>query len=222
MSDAHDAKTRSLTSPTHSFKNCPEDCPQDFTDCVELFCEAVLSVTEVYFIRHGIAVAHAAGADDEGRSLTQKGIAKTRRIAQRLSELNLHFDTLLTSPLVRAQQTAEILQAAGLASQIQEFLPLRPGGCIADWLTWLSEWHSAHDQLNSTNAELPENSVNPSMALVGHEPDLSRWAQRLVGGQHHDNWTLKKAGIIGLQVPAADRAIGESQLFWLSPPRFLL
>ena len=181
-----------------------------------------MSVTEVYFIRHGIAVDRAVGEDDEGRSLTPKGIAKTQLIAQRLSDLNLQFDMLLTSPLVRAQQTAEILQAAGLAAQIQEFLPLRPSGRLADWLTWLGEWRSAIAQPNSTNAELPKNSMNPSVALVGHEPDLSQWAQQLVCGQYQDNWTLKKAGIIGLQVPAADRAIGESQLFWLSPPRFLL
>lgn len=181
-----------------------------------------MSVTEVYFIRHGIAVVRAAGQDDEGRSLTSKGINETQRVAQRLSDLNLQFNTLLTSPLVRAQQTAEILQAAGLAAQIQEFLPLRPGGCLADWLSWLGEWQLACTQVDYTNAELLTKSVNPSVALVGHEPDLSQWAQQLVCGQCPDNWTLKKAGIIGLQVPAADRAIGESQLFWLSPPRFLL
>lgn len=181
-----------------------------------------MSVTEVYFIRHGIAVDRALGEDDEGRSLTPKGIAKTQLIAQRLSDLNLQFDTLLTSPLVRAQQTAEILHSAGLVAQIQEFLPLRPGGQLADWLTWLGEWRWAIAQPNHTNAELPKNSVNPSVALIGHEPDLSQWAQQLVCGQRQDNWTLKKAGIIGLQVPAADRAVGESQLFWLSSPRFLL
>ena len=181
-----------------------------------------MSVTEVYFIRHGIAVDRTLEGKDEGRSLTPKGIAKTQLIAQRLSDLNLQFDTLLTSPLVRAQQTAEILRSAGLAAQLQEFLPLRPGGRLADWLTWLSEWQSAIAQPTCTNAELPKHLVNPSVALVGHEPDLSQWAQQLVCGQHQDNWTLKKAGIIGLQVPAADRAIGESQLFWLSSPRFLL
>ncbi|MGB3298498.1 MAG: phosphohistidine phosphatase SixA [Phormidesmis sp.] len=167
-----------------------------------------MSVTEVYFIRHGIAESRTAGIDDEGRSLTPKGIAKTQQIAQRLSDLGLEFDRLLTSPLRRAQQTAEIMRDAGLASQMQEFLPLRPGGSLANWLTWLAQ--------RQVTAE------ERSIALVGHEPDLSEWAQQLVCGQRQTHWTLKKAGIIGLQVPAADRAIGQSQLFWLSPPRFLL
>lgn len=170
-----------------------------------------MSVTEVYFIRHGIAVARTAEMDDEGRSLTPKGMAKTQQMAQRLSDLGLAFDMLLTSPLLRAQQTAEILRDAGLAPQVQEFLPLRPGGSLANWLIWLGQRQCAS-----------VDSVEPPVALVGHEPDLSEWAQQLVCGQRQTNWTLKKAGIIGLQVPAADRAIGQSQLFWLSPPRFLL
>jgi phosphohistidine phosphatase len=183
-----------------------------------------MSITEVYFIRHGIAVARQEGSEDEGRSLTQKGIAKTQRIAQRLSDLGLQFDTLLSSPLVRAQQTSEILQAAGLASHAQDFLPLQPGGNLLDWLIWLGQWQFAHS--NANHAEPWENSVHTSVALVGHEPSLSQWAQQLVSGpsptSQTSGWILKKAGIIGLQVPAAKRAIGHSQLFWLSPPRFLL
>ncbi len=180
-----------------------------------------MSITEVYFIRHGIAEVRTEEKNDEARSLTRKGVAKTQSIAQRLGDLGLQFDTLLTSPWVRAQQTAEILQAAGLASQVQEFLPLCPGGNLADWLIWLEQWQFACTHANYTDAE-QKNLVHTSVALVGHEPDLSQWAQQLVCGQCQDNWTLKKAGIIGLQVPAASRAMGQSQLFWLSPPRFLL
>jgi phosphohistidine phosphatase len=183
-------------------------------------------VTEVYFIRHGIAVAPEKGLDDEARSLTQKGIIKTQRVAQRLSELGLQFDALLSSPLTRARQTADILQAAGLASQTQEFLPLKPGGNLFDWVTWLGQWQFAHSNKSIADPEQWENAVQTSVALVGHEPSLSQWAQQLVTGQtsplQKENWALKKAGIIGLQVPAAKRAIGQSQLFWLSPPRFLL
>jgi phosphohistidine phosphatase len=191
-----------------------------------------MSITEVYFIRHGIAAVHDERLEDEVRSLTQKGIAKTQRIAQRLSDLDLQFDALLSSPLVRARQTSEILKAAGLASQIQEFLPLKPGGSLLDWLTWLGQWQFSHsnisaaDTADTADTALWENSVHTSVALVGHEPDLSLWAQQLVCGHlpisKQSNWVLKKAGIIGLQVPAAKRAIGQSQLFWLSPPRFLL
>ncbi len=183
-------------------------------------------LTEVYFIRHGIAIARDECLDDEARSLTQKGFAKTQRVAQRLSDLGLQFDILLSSPLVRSQQTADILHAAGLASQVQEYLPLQPGGRLLDWITWLGQWQFAHSNKSIADTEDWNNSVQTSVALVGHEPCLSQWAQQLVCGQlpmlQQSSWTLKKAGIIGLQVPAAERAIGQSQLFWLSPPRFLL
>ncbi len=165
-----------------------------------------MAFTEAYFIRHGIAVERQANVTDETRSLTPNGITKTQRVAQRLVDLGLHFDHLLTSPLTRAQQTAEILYAAGLSSPAQEFLPLQPGGNLSDWLTWL--------KLRQTTIQ--------TVALVGHEPDLGRWAQQLVTGSDRHQWILKKAGIIGLQIPNVDQAIGQSQLFWLSPPRFLI
>ncbi|MGB3294191.1 MAG: phosphohistidine phosphatase SixA [Phormidesmis sp.] len=171
-----------------------------------------MTTTDAYFIRHGIAVDRNGERADEARFLTPKGIAKTQQVAQRLLDQGLQFDTLLTSPLVRAQQTAEILHSAGLSAQIEEFLPLSPDGELSDWLLWLEKWQLARPDEHS-------------MALVGHEPDLSQWAQRLVTGSNSPpqsrSWILKKAGVIGLQVPAASHAIGRSQLFWLSPPRFL-
>ena len=88
--------------------------------------------TEAYFIRHGIAIARNGERADEVRFLTPKGIDKTRQVAERLRDQGLQFDTLLTSPLVRAQQTAEILRAAGLSTQVEEFSSLRPGGELSD------------------------------------------------------------------------------------------
>lgn len=173
-------------------------------------------LTEVYFIRHGIAEARHSGQEDATRSLTEKGITKTERIAQKLFDLGLQFDTLLSSPLVRAWQTAEILQSAGLANRLEDCLSLSPDGQLSDWLNWLSHWQSVTPSSLKTNRNQP-----PSLAIVGHEPNLSQWAQQLTGSHTGNHWILKKAGIIGLQVPTADRAIGHSQLFWLSPPRFL-
>lgn len=172
-----------------------------------------MTTTQTYFIRHGIAVERSSERADETRSLTPKGLAKTQQVAQALLDQGLQFEALLTSPLVRARQTAEILHSAGLSARVEEFLPLSPGGHLSDWLTWLETWQQAR-------------SDQQSVALVGHEPDLSQWAQQLVSGANSPppsrQWILKKAGVIGLQVPAASHAMGQSQLFWLSPPRFLL
>lgn len=170
------------------------------------------SSTRVYLIRHGIAMERGTYPDDGQRPLTPKGIAKTKAIAQRLAILGLEFHTLLTSPLVRAVQTAEILCQAGLAVRYEPLDALAPDGCLETWLQWLGQWQAEQEPI----------LVNQCLALVGHEPDLSRWAQHLVHGQESGQWILKKAGIIGLELPVAQQAMGHSQLFWLAPPRLIL
>ena len=162
--------------------------------------------TQVYFIRHGIAAERGTYEDDDQRPLVEKGILKTYKVAQRLASLKLHFDTLLASPLVRAVQTAEIICNTGLANDYQIFLPLAPDGNIHDWLDWLSNYQTAYQ----------------TIALVGHEPALSSWAQQLVYGNSNHQWILKKAGIIGIDVTDTKQALGKSHLFWLAPPRFIL
>ncbi|MEO0532274.1 MAG: phosphohistidine phosphatase SixA [Cyanobacteria bacterium P01_A01_bin.123] len=163
--------------------------------------------TELYLIRHGIAAERGTYDNDCDRPLTAKGDVKTHQIAERLKALGLNFETLLTSPLVRARQTADILSAVGLSAAVDVCDHLAPNGNFAAWLTWLASW---------------QQTGQSRLALIGHEPDLSRWAQILVEGQISDRWVLKKAGVIGLQVPEARQARGQSQLVWLSPPRFLL
>jgi phosphohistidine phosphatase len=163
--------------------------------------------TAVYFIRHGIAAERGTYANDDDRPLTAKGIRRTQQVAERLQSLGIQFDGLLSSPLIRAQQTAQLIKTVGLCAQVETFAPLSPGGILEDWLVWLGAWQA-------TGAT--------RLALVGHEPDLSRWAQQLVAGQTHDRWVLKKAGVIGVQVPSAKNAVGNSELFLLVPPRLFL
>ncbi|NEP15292.1 MAG: phosphohistidine phosphatase SixA [Leptolyngbya sp. SIO4C1] len=164
--------------------------------------------TEVYLIRHGIAAERGTHhAKDADRPLTEKGQRRTQRVAERLGELGLSFEALLVSPLVRAQQTADLLLDAGLAKTLTTFEPLAPAGALADWLSWLSDW---------------QQTDGGCVALVGHEPNLSSWAQQLVVGAVTDRWQLKKAGVVGLRVPTAAHAIAHSQLFLWVPPRFLL
>lgn len=162
----------------------------------------------LYLIRHGIAVERSefTGPDHE-RPLTPQGHQKTVRVAQRLQSLNLHFDHLLTSPLLRAQQTASILQAEKLTSGIEVSETLAPQGDFGKWLDWLTAWQ----QLG-----------HKSLALVGHEPDLSQWAEVLLWGESRQVLVLKKAGIIGLELPEGTSAVGNCKLFWLSAPGLLL
>ncbi len=161
---------------------------------------------ELYLIRHGIAVERTSNVDDGSRSLTELGRQKTRQVAKRLGDLGLRFNLILTSPLVRSRQTAEILRTSGLSSQVEESICLAPGGDIYGWLSYIEQGHQE-----------PE-----TIAIVGHQPDLGRWAEILVWGEVRDKLVLKKAGIIGLTLPFVVEPVGRSQLFWLTPPKFLL
>jgi len=59
------------------------------------------------------------------------------------------------------------------------------------------------------------------LGIVGHEPDLSAWAELLVFGEIKGSLVLKKAGIIGITIPEVGLPIGNSLLFLLIPPKLL-
>ena len=158
-------------------------------------------------IRHGIATEREIDTKDEERSLTEQGRRKTEKVAKQLLTLGLQFQLILTSPLTRSRQTAEILRSAGLSEQLEEAISLAPQGNINQWLEWLEGWQHASKS---------------NLALVGHQPDLGQWASTLVWGQAQDGIILRKAGVIGLMIPDTGTPVGRSQMFWLTPPKFLL
>ncbi len=162
----------------------------------------------LYLIRHGIAVDRHEGMDDEIRPLTVKGRQKTAEVAQQLKTLRLEFSQILTSPLTRARQTAEILLQAGLSNQVNVTDTLSPMGSFVDWLDWLKGYNQPGQE--------------KAIALVGHEPALSQWAELLLWREARGVLSLKKAGIIGLTVPDKIDPLGNTILFWLTPPRFLI
>ena len=163
---------------------------------------------EVYLIRHGIAAERGTYADDRQRPLTDKGHRKTIKVAKNLLARGLKFDQILTSPLLRASQTAEILVKAGLSEtiDIQEFL--KPHGNIEQWLEWQQKW-----QLHYPEGKL---------ALVGHQPDLGNWAEMLLWGNVQGQITVKKAGVIGLKLPHIGTPIARSGLFLLTSLKWLV
>lgn len=162
---------------------------------------------DLYIVRHGLAGEHGSYANDDERPLTDEGVRKTRRIAERLREMDVAFDLILTSPLVRARQTAEILYTTGLSPHLEESPHLAPTGTLPNWLPWFDQWRQ---------------TAGRCLALVGHEPNLSSWAEQLVWGEVKHQMVLKKAGVIELAVPEQGAVVGRCQLLWLTPPRFLL
>ena len=131
---------------------------------------------EVYFLRHGRALDREEwGEDDRLRPLTDEGIAGIKQEAKALRRLGVRVDRILTSPLVRARQTAEIVaQELGVCETLSEDGRLAPG------LTG-----STLGQILGENASLR------ALMFVGHEPDFSMAIGRLTGGTEV---ALKKGG----------------------------
>lgn len=172
-------------------------------------------MTDLFLIRHGIAADLAPQGSDFERPLTEAGMQRTRQVAKRLKALGLEFSTVLTSPLLRAKQTAQLLLEAQLANTLEISPDLAPGGSLADWVIWFQRWQ----QQGGTH-----------LALVGHQPNLGQWAEWLCWGESRNghnpssesHLVVKKAGVIGVQVPASGDLQGQGMLFWLTPPKLLL
>jgi phosphohistidine phosphatase len=166
----------------------------------------------LYLIRHGIAenldpLVPNSIASDEIRTLTKTGRKKFTQVATKLHKLELSFDLIITSPLVRARQTAEILIDRQLSPKLEVSQDLKPSGNLPAWLT---AW----------NARSIDTAIN-TLALVGHEPNLSEWAELLVFGKVCNKLVLKKGGVIGLKFPDCQVGIEMAQLHCVIPPKYL-
>jgi len=165
----------------------------------------------LYLIRHGIAEERGNYEDDTQRPLTDEGRKKTKQVAKRLYDLGLRFDLLQTSPLVRAQQTSDIFANVFSDCPVQQSSALAPEGSFDDWLTWASEWIAQHPQ-----------PAKASLGIIGHEPDLSTWAEMLIWGESKGVFVLKKAGLIGLVLPETQPWTSNGILFLSIPPKLLI
>lgn len=148
----------------------------------------------LYFFRHAIAQDPDDQTPDEQRELTEEGIARTKRAAQVMKALGVSPDYLLTSPLKRAHQTANIL-ARGLGVDVEVKPELAPGFSI-------------------TGLEaLTRDMNNEELLLVGHEPDFSTTISSLTGGRV----VMKRGGLARVEVISRRPMLG--QLIWLVAPK---
>jgi phosphohistidine phosphatase len=169
---------------------------------------------QLYLIRHGIAVdldtiPLDSTITDEFRPLTKEGRNKLKQVAEKLQISGLKLDLIITSPLIRAKQTTDLLIDRQLGGHLEISPHLAPTGNLPAWLT---EWET-----RSRN-----NLPISKLALVGHEPNLSQWAELLIFGRIYNQLVLKKGGIIGLKFPNGKIAIGTAQLHCLIPPKYLV
>ena len=153
-------------------------------------------------IRHAIAVPSGTeGVADDERPLTDKGRRRFGEVARGLAEICECPDVLLTSPLPRAVETAEIAARAwGDVSPIGE--PALAEGNVDRLLAVLGQ-------------QKPDQHV----AIVGHEPMLSALLARLVGSGVAERFAFRKGGVAHLDVPGALKDGG--RLEWFTRPRIL-
>lgn len=155
----------------------------------------------VYFVRHASAGQHKADpVKDEKRPLDNAGIEQCTMMGRALAALETHVDLILSSPLKRASQTASLV-ANELAYEDKIVLTpaLRPDATYARFTTLLDE-HARHE----------------AIMVVGHNPNLSEFLGRLIGGGSRTGMDLKKGAVARVEV---DRRRGI--LNWLLTPKLV-
>lgn len=148
---------------------------------------------KLYLLRHGKADWPEWEKPDDERPLTKKGRREVRRVAKMLCKLKASPRIILTSPLPRAQQTAEIA-AKHLCVRVHEERALGKGFSAA-----------------KLREMLKRNKVDELM-IVGHEPDFSAVIRAVTGGDVE----LAKAGVARVDV---DEQGEGGRLNWLLPPK---
>ena len=161
----------------------------------------------LYIVRHAIAVTRGTPEydDDSQRPLTDAGRKKMQKIVKGLSQQGAQFDVILTSPYVRARDTAKILaKEFDVKDKVAFSDNLIPPG---NFENLINEIHEKHDVNN--------------LALVGHEPMLSSLISWLTTGNTDMKVTLKKGGVAFL---TADNLYqeGRATLEWLLTPSLLV
>jgi phosphohistidine phosphatase len=161
----------------------------------------------LYFMRHGIAVDRdekGKSPDDRERALTPKGNKRMRRAAKGLLTLSLSLDRILTSPFVRARQTAQIVaEALHMEDRLEEIQELCPDQSVQVLLSALAAY-----------------SGKENILLIGHEPLLSSTVSFLLSGSAGAEIRLKKGGLCCLEAdsfPPKESAV----LDWALTPKQL-
>jgi phosphohistidine phosphatase len=161
----------------------------------------------LYIVRHAIAEEAGTQEDDSLRPLTDKGRRKFRKIAKGLKELEIQLDLVLTSPYLRAAQTASVLGKSfdldkGKVIQTEHLIPTGyPDKLI--------------DEIKVKYGEVE------NLALVGHEPYLSGLVSMLVAGEPDVSLNLKKGGVCCLSIDQLEYGRC-AHLNWLLSPAQLV
>ena len=155
---------------------------------------------ELYVVEHGIAVESGEGIPDEWRPLTEKGRRRFQRTARAFGKLGRKLDLILSSPLIRAVQTAEILAGETEPAEVAILAELDP----------------KFDVESARNAIAARAGKAKAVAVVGHEPQLSS-VLAMLAGVPREEIELESGSIVRLDVSGlADGAVADPR-WWLKP-----
>jgi phosphohistidine phosphatase len=157
---------------------------------------------ELYIIRHGLAGKSLEGdVEDNERPLKKKGKEKMKDVAKGLKKRNIRFDMVLTSPLLRALESAEI---------VNEYCGSTKEVTVTDLLKPDASYQKLSKYLNKLKE--PER-----VAIVGHEPFLSGFASYCLTNSKNSFFKLEKSGVLKLEI---DEVIMPQRcvLSWLMEP----
>jgi phosphohistidine phosphatase len=159
----------------------------------------------LYLIRHADALPLGEGGttDDADRPLSDEGQQQSKALAEAFQRMGLRPAKVLTSPLLRARETAEgmLRHWAGTRPEMVECPELKPG--------------FQSKRLARVLRQMDE----PSAALVGHQPDLGRWAAWLIGSKKA-RLEFAKGGVAYIACDEPPRR-GAGTLVWLITSEWL-
>lgn len=162
-----------------------------------------MAALELYLVRHGVAEDRGEDwPDDSKRPLTSGGIAKLRKEARGLVALGVTIDQIITSPLVRTRQTADVLA---------EILKNKPPIALSDAL-------APAGTPAAVIQEIGRHARKTRIALVGHEPNLGELAAQLIGAKAP--LEFKKGGICRIDFEVLPPK-GVGALRWFVMPKML-
>lgn len=158
----------------------------------------------LFVLRHGKAEPAGEGIRDDKRALTGKGRDEIARIAEWLLTRGEKLDLIISSPKVRAMQTAEIV---GKVLKVEEDIRIS--------VTLSSGFNTDRISREITGVPGIENVM-----IVGHEPDLSSFIGHVIAGENGATIKMAKGGLAKLRdFRFSDKPMGE--LLWLVSPDLL-
>jgi phosphohistidine phosphatase len=159
----------------------------------------------LYVVRHALAEDAAAGGDD-ARHLTGAGRQRTQKAAAGMRAMAIEFDVILSSPLVRAAETAAI---------IAEAYENTPAPRVLDELS------TGVPPIEAIAALAPFGR-DESVMIVGHEPQLSALIATLLTGEPDGmHLRMRKGACVALDLPAKRIEPGAAELLWMMTQRQL-